>query len=460
MPLPQPHLLVVDDSITNRSLLFDALTDVGYQVTLASNGATALELAQALPVDLVLLDVLMQGMSGFETCRFLRANPATQDVPVIFITGIDDTESKLQGWALGAVDYITKPFEPQEAIARIGTHLRLCRFAKALEQQNQQLRIEVEQREQAEAKLRLLNAELLRQRDLAQVTLNAIGDAVIATDDHGCIQTFNPVAEYLTGWRAAEALARPLSEIFRVVDEDTRQPLPNLVDRVLQGHDNVSSAETNRLLLAADGDTFAIHETASPIRAVDGSIIGVVLVFRDVTQVRQLVKQLAWQASYDSLTQLVNRREFEHRLELAIATNLYTHHTLCFVDLDNFKQVNDSCGHAAGDDVLQQVSQVLQTSVRKTDLVSRIGGDEFAVLLYGCDTNQAQWIVQNLCQNIAAHPFQIQDRAFQLGASVGLVEISTAVGSTSQWLNAADAACYEAKRRGGNQIYMSSGMTS
>ncbi|MGG6296054.1 diguanylate cyclase [Leptolyngbya sp. AN02str] len=447
-------ILVVDDSATNRSILADILIEAGFQVGLATNGEQALRHLKHHPTDLILLDVMMQGMSGFETCERMKADSNTQDIPIIFITGIDDTESKIKGLSLGAVDYITKPFSPKEAIARISTHLQLGQFAKTLEEQNQKLRAEVEQRENAEAMLRLLNAELRRERDLARVTLNAIGDAVITTDAKGCIQTLNPVAETLTGWHTHEALARPLHEVFKVFDEDSGNAVPNLVEQVLQQGTSITSAGEHRLLMSYDGATFAIHETASPICAAEGDIVGVVLVFRDVTPMRQMVKQLAWQATYDPLTQLINRREFEMRLDAAIASAQYQQelHSLCFVDLDEFKHVNDTSGHAAGDEVLRQVSTVLKNSVRKTDLVARLGGDEFAVILYNCGLEQARWIAQTLCQNVENHSFTYQDQVFQLGASVGLVEITAEPIEASRLLSMADTACYTAKKQGGHRV--------
>lgn len=295
---------------------------------------------------------------------------------------------------------------------------------------------------------------LSQERDQAQTTLRSIGDGVITTDDQGRIQSLNLVAEKMTGWCSADAVGQPLTAVLRVVDEDTREPATDLVNRLLQRGHQSPVDNRYRLLLSADGQEFAIDESVALIRDSQGHIRGSVVVFRDVTQARKMARQLSWQASYDALTGLVNRREFDLRLASAItlAQEKQAEHSLCFLDLDRFKLVNDTCGHVAGDELLRQVSTMLRSSIRKTDTVARLGGDEFCVLLYQCSLAEATSFAQTLCDKMQEFRFIWQDQVFLVGLSVGVVNITVDSPSAEIVLSNADAACYMAKYRGRNRV--------
>ena len=270
------------------------------------------------------------------------------------------------------------------------------------------------------------------EKELAQVTLQSIGDAVIATDASGCISTLNPVAEKLTGWSTSEAKGLPLAKVLRIVDETTRMPIENIAQIALyegrivdQGH--------NSLLIARNNREFAIDYCVAPIHACNSEIVGAVVVFRDVTQVRTQARQLTWQATHDPLTQLVNRREFEYQLEHALhsAQGYGQEHVMLYLDLDRFKIVNDTNGHVAGDELLRQVSQLFKSNIRKTDILARLGGDEFAVLLYQCPPERGLEVAESLLQSIQGFRFGWQDKTFLLGVSIGLVAINPKTASTS-----------------------------
>ncbi|MBD1810802.1 EAL domain-containing protein [Microcoleus vaginatus DQ-U2] len=291
------------------------------------------------------------------------------------------------------------------------------------------------------------------EKELAQVTLQSIGDGVITTDADGCISTLNPVAETLTGWSTLEAKGLPLASVLRIVDETTRRPTENIAEIALcegrivdQGH--------NSLLIDRNNTEFAIDHCVAPIHASSGEIVGAVVVFRDVTQVRTQARQLTWQATHDPLTQLVNRREFEYQLEHALhgAQGYGQEHVMLYLDLDRFKIVNDTCGHAAGDELLRQVSQLFKSNIRKTDILARLGGDEFAVLLYSCPVERGLNVAETLLRSIQGFRFGWQDKTFSIGVSIGLVAINPKTASTSAILSAADMACYAAKNRGRNRV--------
>jgi diguanylate cyclase (GGDEF)-like protein/PAS domain S-box-containing protein len=317
-----------------------------------------------------------------------------------------------------------------------------------LETTNQVLSLEITERKSIE---RFLFAE----KELAQITLESIGDGVITTDSQGNIQYFNPVAEQLTGWKLEEVKGLPLNEVLNLINELTRRSVENPVLKVLQSGLVVGLAN-NTLLISRDGTEYPIEDSASPIRARNGEIIGAVMVFHDVTQARYLSRQLSWQANHDELTGLFNRRAFERQLTDALigARAQKQSHTLCYLDLDQFKIVNDTCGHAAGDQLLRQITTLLQERVRLTDTLARLGGDEFGLLLHQCPLAQAEQVVDNLRSLIQNFQFIWKGKIFKVGVSIGLVAINAESETLDSVLRAADAACYAAKEKGRNCIYV------
>ncbi|MGL5060606.1 MAG: EAL domain-containing protein [Microcoleus sp.] len=300
---------------------------------------------------------------------------------------------------------------------------------------------------------KLMEQAFFEEKELAQVTLQSIGDAVIATDARGCIATLNPVAEKLTGWSTAEAKGLPLGKVMEVVNEVTRLPVENIAEIALcEGR--IADRAYNSLLIARNNREFAIDHCVAPIHASSGEIVGAVVVFRDVTQVRTQARQLTWQATHDALTQLVNRREFEYQLEHALhsAQGYGQEHVMLYLDLDRFKIVNDTCGHVAGDELLRQVSQLLKSSIRKSDILARLGGDEFAVLLYLCSPDSGLEVAETLLQAVGGFRFRWEDKTFAIGVSIGLVAVNPQTSSVTSILSAADVACYAAKNKGRNRV--------
>ncbi|WP_193199879.1 EAL domain-containing protein [Nostoc sp. MG11] len=296
---------------------------------------------------------------------------------------------------------------------------------------------------------------LFQEKELAQVTLRSIGDAVITMDVLGQVQYLNPIAETLTGWNQAEAQGLPIKEVFRIVNETTREPVANPVERALHEGCIVGLANYT-ILIARNGNEFAIDDSAAPIRASDSQVIGAVMVFHDVSHTRSLSRQLTWQASHDALTGLVNRHEFEYHIEQAMnqAKMHNQQHALCYLDLDQFKIVNDTCGHFAGDELLRQVTALFQSQVRKTDTLARLGGDEFGLLLNQCPLEQAQRIANTLREKVQEFRFVWQDKLFTIGVSIGLVIIDAYSQTIANVLSLADAACYVAKNRGRNRVHV------
>ncbi len=315
-----------------------------------------------------------------------------------------------------------------------------------------------EQKEELhEALARAVESEqaLQRQKEQAEVTLHSIGDAVITTDPRGRIEYMNPIAEELLGCPLEEIRGTPLGKIMRLVDEDSGELLANPVDQCLASGERIAEG-SHKLLQRHDGEQIAIADSAAPICAPDGTLGGVVMVFHDVGQARKLARQLSFQARHDPLTGLFNRREFEAQLERLVdsAQSSGLHHAMCYVDLDQFKVVNDVCGHSAGDELLRQLSSLLQRQVREADVLARLGGDEFGVLLTHCSAEQAVRIAENIRSAVRGFRFLYGERSFEIGASIGVVAITPQSHSVSELLSAADIACYAAKDAGRNRVHL------
>src|SRR3954447_18070489 len=294
---------------------------------------------------------------------------------------------------------------------------------------------------------------MFAERDRALVTLQSIGDAVISTDAAANIDYLNPVAERLTGWTIEDARGLPIGDVLQLIDESTRRPVAYSLERVLSAGE-ISLPSDHNVLVTRRGEELAIQETATPIRNRDGGVVGAVIVFGDVTKERRLKRALSYQASHDALTGLINRREFDTRLETAVtaAQRGDGEFVLLYVDLDQFKVVNDTCGHSAGDRLLRDITSLLQTRVRASDTIARLGGDEFGILLERFSIEQAERVADSIRQAIHSYRFLWGANSLSVGATIGVVRIARDTTSAAAVLSAADIACYAAKDGGRNRV--------
>ncbi|MFU2328120.1 EAL domain-containing protein [Pseudomonas sp. NFX98] len=290
------------------------------------------------------------------------------------------------------------------------------------------------------------------EKDRAQITLQSIGDGVITTDVAGAIAYMNPAAEALTHWKAEQATGLPLAALFNLLDENAQADGSTLIERILSGQLSGGS-EHSKLIQRLDGSTVSVTLVGAPISNA-GKVSGTVLVLHDMTQERQYIANLSWQATHDALTGLANRREFEYRLEQALhnLTRQSGRHALMFLDLDQFKLVNDTCGHAAGDELLRHICALLQSGLREGDTLARLGGDEFGILLENCGPEAAEKIAENLRLTVQNLHFVWKGRPFVTTVSIGLVHVSQNPTTLEASLRAADMACYMAKEKGRNRV--------
>jgi diguanylate cyclase (GGDEF)-like protein/PAS domain S-box-containing protein len=294
----------------------------------------------------------------------------------------------------------------------------------------------------------------LRPRSL--VTLDAMGESVITVDPSGNIDYVNQSAATMLGQSAEAIVGKSFSEVASLVDEADRHSLGDPVRTAFATGSRVSAGKRAVLVPANGAAERSVEISVSPLRPEGGEIAGVVVVLHDTSELRGLTRQMTYQASHDALTGLVNRREFERRLQEALDSGRAgdVTHALAYLDLDRFKVVNDTCGHTAGDNMLREVATLIKDAVRDSDTVGRIGGDEFALLLVGCPLEKARQIADDVVRSVGDYRFVWKDKIFNIGVSVGLVEIGRDGGTLEDIMNSADSACYVAKKQGGVHVHV------
>jgi len=301
-----------------------------------------------------------------------------------------------------------------------------------------------------------IEANLGRGKQQAQITLESIGEGVITTDTQGVIDYMNGAAEKLTGTTREATLGKRMADVMTLVDETDRRDLGDPVARCLADRRQVGLGR-RALMISTDGSReLSVELTASPIIGADDAVAGAVVIMRDVTELRGMTRRISYQAAHDALTGLINRAEFERRLTEALESghDEAANSVLCYMDLDRFKAVNDTCGHLAGDNMLREISKLIRDQVRDSDVVARLGGDEFGMLLIRCPLDKARQIADDVCNAVRDYRFVWQDRIFTVGISVGLVEISRETGNLKDLLSAADSACYVAKQQGRGRVHV------
>jgi diguanylate cyclase (GGDEF)-like protein/PAS domain S-box-containing protein len=297
-----------------------------------------------------------------------------------------------------------------------------------------------------------LTEALSEEKDRLQVTLQSIGDAVISTDTHCRIVFMNPAAEILTRWSHAEAIGRPLEEVLQIIEVSSGLPVPSKAYECLRNLAPASQREGVKLI-REPGEARDIRQMAAPLHNSAGGVIGAVLICQDITEALRMEERLKHAATHDPLTGLDNRSSFEARLgEARARIGSGRQHAVCFIDLDRFKIVNDTAGHAAGDALLRTVATVIKENARAQDVTARIGGDEFGLLLFDCNVDQARKVANKIITAVGAVPFLSDGRTYEIGASAGIAMLSGASSDAKDLLSEADVACYTAKALGRNQV--------
>lgn len=303
-----------------------------------------------------------------------------------------------------------------------------------------------------------IQKELVNEKERIATTLNSIADAVISTDSDGGIAYLNPVAETLLNVSLAEVRKQPITE-FLTLGLDTQETTDKDLNKELQthlSHGKPWSWQQGLILTNSQNETRGVELSAAPILHGSRSNKGHVIIIHDVSHKREIEQQISWQATHDALTQLPNRSEFETRLKALFNTSKSRegNHALLYIDLDQFKVVNDTCGHLAGDGLLQRLANLMNEQIREADTLARIGGDEFAVILQHCPMKTARELAEKIRKAVQEFRYTWEEKIFTVGVSIGMVPITAETLDADKVFAQADLACYAAKDHGRNQVYL------
>lgn len=450
------HILIVDDNAANLYMLMVLLPAHGHSVETATDGVEAMEKLAEKPFDLVVSDILMPRMDGFQLCREVRSDERWQKLPFIFYTATytSDSDEKF-ALSLGADRFLIKPLPPDQFMVEV--HRVLDRRSHGLAPSPQSGIDEDESylREYNERLIKKLEDKMMQveqEKERYRVTLSAISDGIISVDCSQRITHMNPAAEQLTGWAAPAAVSMPLSTVCQLVTEGARQPFADPIGSCLINGRFVDPAEP-LMLRNRDGVEHAADLVVTHTRDPQGEVSGYILTLRDVTEKRKLSRQISFQATHDALTGLFNRYEFERRLQ-ALLDRQEGEHALLYLDLDQFKVINDTRGHGAGDELLRQLGHALRTRTRSRDTLARLGGDEFGMILEDCAAPQAMRVAEELRQVVQDFTFIWEGHSYLLGISIGIAPLPESGDTPAAALSAADRACYAAKTRGRNRLHL------
>jgi len=430
--MTQHNVLIIDDDIDYAQSQKEFLEDYSYTIKVANTIEKAIKVVKENNLSVALVDMQLGKNDGVDLIKEIKKiNP---DLICIMITAYASISTAVDAIKQGAFEYLTKPVHPESLL----TTLERVFEVKELHDERNRAR-----------------EALLREQDRAKVTLEAINDGVISTDINGCIEYMNPAAEKITSWSASTAKGLSVDKVIHFNNEVSHKPIDNPVYKCLRENLTLSTPKTV-ILSRPDGINLCVENSAAPIKEKNSSILGAVLVLRDVTESRKLSARISYQATHDSLTGLINRIEFESKLNAALLTskNNNEKHTLLYIDLDQFKVVNDTCGHVAGDELLCQLTALFNKQLGDKMTLARLGGDEFGLLVEEEDSDSAHQAAEYILKICHDYRFNWQDKSFVVGASIGLVEINEDTISISDILSQADSACYAAKDAGRNRIHI------
>ena len=418
-------LLLIDNKTDHHDVFLDAVANaIGgpFEGEWAKTLAEGVERLKNNGIWAIFVNLSLPDSSGIETFSWLRF--AAGDVPILVLAGADERDLALEALERGAKDYLLEGQLDRDSFVRAIRNMA--------------------EREAAEE-------ALFVEKERAQVTLNSIGDAVLSTDNEGRVTYLNVVAEKITGWTAADAAGKPVEEVFEIIDGSTgrfcKSPLRTAIEL-----NRTVGLTPNCVLRRRDGTEFAIDDSAAPIHDRQGIATGAVIVFHDVSVARAIGIEMSHLAQHDTLTDLPNRILLQDRLHqaIALASRNNTLVGVLFLDLDNFKEINDSVGHAFGDKVLQSVVNSLLTCVRASDTVSRLGGDEFVILLSEIKQPGDAGVKAGKILTAISAPFVIDSHKVHITASIGVATYPNDSKDPEDLIKKADKAMYKAKEQGRN----------
>ena len=453
-------ILIIDDHPDNLRLLGKILKDNGHRFRPMTSGKMALRSVEKLPPELILLDIRMPEMDGFEVCRRLKANPKSSEIPVIFISAKGDVLDKVTAFKLGGVDYITKPFEVEEVLARINTHLTLSRLQVQLQERNRNLQ---EAKEMLEVRVANRTKELeaktiiLKESEQKFRTLVSNIPGIVyrcALDENWTMHYISEGIEVLSGYRAEDFINNEVRTFASIIHPDDQGMLSRVVKQAV-GEDEVFVIDYR--IINKKGQEIWVYEKGRATMNEEGHPLWLDGAIFDITMRKCMEKQLKYEATHDPLTGLYNRNKLEQRLtDEILRGDRYNHSISIFMlDIDKFKNINDSHGHYAGDVVLHDLAKLLDRSVRNTDYIFRYGGEEFIVVLPETPISEAEELADRLREEVVDNPILIGDDVkLKLTVSIGVATYPDHAKTWNTLVKMADKAMYRAKEAGRNCIKM------
>lgn len=450
-------ILVVDDQPENLHLLSDALNSEGYDVKGVISGEMALMVANSAMPDLILLDIVMPRLNGYEVCARLRANAATKNIPIIFLSANNDAVNRIKALNAGGVDYIDKPFQIDEVLLRIKNQLKFQAAQKEILQFNLELERRIQERTaQLEEANRELQQEILERKQVTRLLqeseeklesiLNSLEEVVWSADVATSNLLFlNPAAQKVYGRSVVELLNNPDLRLESIHPEDRDRVELSLASSLNK------SKDLEYRIVQPSGEIRWVWERSRLICDQQGIVKRRDGIIYDITERKQIEEELSYEAKHDSLTNLPNRAEFLERVEQSLTQSQKDQDHLfavLFIDLDRFKIVNDSLGHLVGDELLIKVAQILKNCSRTQDFVARLGGDEFTILLNKVKTVEDSIQIADRIQQQLATPFYLEGHTVFTSASIGIVIGNSQYQDSSEILRDADIAMYSAKNHG------------
>lgn len=451
------NILVVDDIPENIHLLSDTLSQSGYDVRGVISGEMALRVVKSLKPDLILLDVMMPGLNGYQVCQQLKADPETQDIPIIFLSANNDTIDKAKAFSAGAVDYIDKPFQIGEVLLRINNQLKFKAAQEEIRQLNAQLQQRIQERtDQLYSANQELKYEINERQQVAKMLqeseekleniLNSLDEVVWSADLVTQNLIFlNPAASQVYGRSVSELLNNPQLRLEAIHPSDRTE-----VEQSLKNTQPNQSIDLEYRILQPNGEIRWVWERSRVICDAEG-IYRQDGILCDITERKQIEEKLSYEAQHDALTGLPNRAAFIRRVKQAIAASKEDENyifVVLFIDLDRFKIINDSLGHSIGDELLITVAKILTESVREQDFVARLGGDEFTILLDNVECLGDAHIIAGRIQEKLITPFDLDEHTVFTSASIGIVVGDSRYQDSAEILRNADIAMYSAKSNG------------
>jgi diguanylate cyclase (GGDEF)-like protein/PAS domain S-box-containing protein len=443
-----PAVLVVNDRREQRIAIRAMLAPLELDVVEADSGRAALRAVLGQTFALILMDVQMPAMGGYETANLIRRHASTRETPIIFVTAFarEDTET-LTAYASGAVDFIFTPVVPEVLRAKVVVFVNLFKQSEELRRQSEELRLRSDELQRSLAAISALNVALRGSEASTQAVLDNVADGVLTVGDTGLVETANRSARALFGHTGSDLIGQPFTVLVAPdTDERGRQLTAPRRGPPPEGGSESRAVET--LGRRRDGSTFAMEVEHGQLELGDRAVT--ISFVRDVSVRRAYTEGLEHQALHDDLTGLANRVLFDKHLQYALATARLTGQsgTVLVMDLNGFKQVNDTRGHERGDTLLKQVAARLVRTLRKADTVARIGGDEFAILLGGATDLAAASAIAGKLQQTCAAGFRLAGESVQVSASIGIALFPEHGNTTTELLRRADRAMYAAKRAG------------